>query len=122
MDHILQRNKTNPAWNISKGRFFEDAKLVLQKAKQIAGGRPEKIITDGLYRYAAAIKKVMGWHWRVYRRKHIVDSGIGKNSFIERVNREVKRRIKWFSTFQTLEGAQTFFTLWFYHYNTHALT
>lgn len=105
------------AWNISKGRFFKDAKKVFQDALKIAGVRPEKIITDGLYQYAAAIKKVMGWKWNVYREKHIIDSGIGKNALIERLNREIKRRVKWFSTFQTMRGAKSFFGLWFYHYN-----
>ena len=45
-----------------------------------------------------------------------------KNAFIERLNREIKRRLKWFSFFQALEGATAFFGLWFYHHNTHALT
>ena len=105
------------AWHISKGRFFKDAKKLFQMARDIAGTRPEKIITDGLYQYAAAIKKVMGWHWRVYRKKHIIDSGIGKNAIIERLNREIKRRFKWFGTFHSLKGAEAFFGLWFYHHN-----
>lgn len=105
------------AWHISKGRLFTDAKLVLQKAKQVAGGKPEEIITDGLWQYQAAIKKVMGWHWREYRRRHTIHSGIGKNAFVERVNKEVKRRIKWFSTFQALKGAESFFKLFFSNFN-----
>lgn len=105
------------SWHISGGRFFEDAKKVLKEALQTAGVRPEKIITDGLWQYQAAIKKVMGWHWREYKRRHLVDSGIGKNALIERLNREVKRRVKWFSTFQSLSGALAFFGLWFYHHN-----
>ena len=59
----------------------------------------------------------MGWKWNIYKKKHIIDSGIGKNAIIERVNREVKRRIKWFSTFQSLKSARSFFGLWFYHFN-----
>ena len=105
------------AWHISKGRFFKDAKFLMQKALHVAGSRPERIITDGLYQYSAAIYKVMGWHWREHEKRHIVDSGIGKNWFIERLNREVKRRTKWFSTFQALEGAKAFFSLWFHHWN-----
>ena len=109
------------SWHISKGRFFTDAKIVLQKAKQIAGGNPEKIITDGLYQYDAAIKKVTGWHWRTYRKKRFKESGIGKNAVLERVNREVKRRIKWFSTFQAPDGAKAFFKLFFFHFNKNKL-
>lgn len=91
------------SWRITKGRFFKDAKNLMQDALNVAGTRPESITTDGLYQYAAAIKKVMGWQHYTYKRKHIIDSGIGKNWFIERLNREIKRRIKWFSTFQSLE-------------------
>ena len=105
------------SWRITKGRFFKDAKNLMRDALNVAGIRPKLIITDGLYQYAAAIKKVMGWHWREYRKRHIVDSGIGKNWFIERLNREIKRRIKWFSTFQSVEGANSFFSVWFYHFN-----
>ena len=105
------------SWHISKGRFFKDAKRVLKDALLVAGTRPEKIITDGLYQYAAAIKKIMGWHWKIYRKKHVIDSGIGQNWFIERLNKEIKRRIKWFTTFQSTTGALAFFSLWFYHWN-----
>lgn len=105
------------SWHISRGRFFKDAKYVLQKALDVACVRPEKIITDGLYAYAAAVKNVMGWHWRVFRKKYFIESGIGKNAIIERLNREIKRRFKWFSTFQSMKGAMAFFGLWFYHHN-----
>lgn len=105
------------AWHISKGRFFADAKRVLADALQVAGVRPEKIITDGLWQYQAAIKKAIGWNYREQKKRHIIDSGIGKNAYIERLNREVKRRTKWFSTFQSLEGALAFFGLWFHHHN-----
>jgi transposase-like protein len=120
---FCKENKKVLAWHISQGRFFEDAKTVLKKALQKTSGiLPEKIITDGLYQYAAAIKKVMGWNWRIQKEKHIIDSGIGKNAIIERLNKEIKRRIKWFSTFQSMKGAKAFFGLWFYHYNTLHLT
>lgn len=105
------------AWHISKDRTFEDAKFLLSSALQVAGARPETITSDGLWQYPAAIKKTIGWNWREQKQRHIIDSGIGKNAPIERVNREVKRRIKWFSTFQSLEGAKAFFALWCYHFN-----
>tara|TARA_Y100000294_G_C8499757_1_gene314326 strand:- start:106 stop:900 length:795 start_codon:yes stop_codon:yes gene_type:complete len=116
---IVRCRDTNQvlSWLISKKRLFKHAQKLMQDALNIAGTRPEKIITDGLYQYAAAIKKVMGWKWNIYRQNHIIDSGIGKNWFIERLNREIKRRIKWFSTFQSLEGAKTFFSVWFHHIN-----
>jgi putative transposase len=110
------------AWHISQGRLYEDAKIVLKKALQVARARPEKITTDGLYQYASAIKKVIGWNWREQKKRHVIDSGIGKNAIIERLNREVKRRIKYFSTFQSTQGALAFFGLWFYHHNQKHIT
>lgn len=105
------------SWYISKDRFYKDARYVLQKALENAKVKPELVITDGLYAYRAAVKKLLACHWRIYRKKHLVDSGIGKNAIIERLNREIKRRVKWFSTFQSMKGALAFFGLWFYHYN-----
>ena len=105
------------SWHISRMRTHKDALKVFKKALSIAGTRPETITTDGLYQYQSAIKKAIGWNWRAQKKKHIISSGIGKNAIIERLNREVKRRLKWFSTFQTLSSALAFFGLWFYHYN-----
>jgi len=111
------------AWHLSKTHLLKDAKAVMQKALEVSNGvRPERIITDGLWQYPVAIYKVMGWTWKEQKKHHVQDSGIGKNAFIERLNREIKRRVKWFSTFQALQSAQAFFGLWFYHHNSLKLT
>jgi transposase-like protein/DNA-directed RNA polymerase subunit RPC12/RpoP len=110
------------AWHLSATRLLKDAMILLRKAKDCSGFRPEKIITDGLWQYPVAIYKVMGWSWNEHKRRHIIDSGIGKNAFIERLNKEIKRRVKWFGTFQALASAKAFFGLWFYHHNTLFLT
>ena len=104
-------------WHISKTRLLKDAIAILRKARARVTKRPETIVTDGLWQYGTAIKKIMGWHWRVQQKRHIFDSGIGKNSFVERVNREVKRRTKWFSSFQAEHGAGAFFQLFFHNFN-----
>jgi transposase-like protein/DNA-directed RNA polymerase subunit RPC12/RpoP len=106
------------AWHISQTHLLKDALAVLHKAKKrVNGVRPEKIITDGLWQYNYAIFKVIGWSWKEHKERYLIDSGIGKNAVIERVNREVKRRVKWFSTFQALRGAEAFFKLFFSHFN-----
>ena len=112
-----KENKQVLAWHISKRRTIKDAKIVLKKALDLVKIKPEKIITDGLLQYVTAIKKVIGWNYRVQKENHIIDSGFGLNAILERVNREVKRRIKWFNTFQSIEGANVFFNLFFYHFN-----
>lgn len=106
------------AFHISQTHLLEDATAVLLKAKQrVNGARPEKIITDGLWQYNVAIKKVMGWHWLVHKEKYVIDSGFGLNAIIERVNKEVKRRYKWFGGFQAIESAESFFNLFFHYFN-----
>ena len=105
------------AWHISKKRTIKDARILLRAAMDVAGIRPKRVITDGLCSYEYAIKKEIGWNCREQKKRHIISSGIGRNWFIERLNREIKRRIKWFSTFQSIKGAKAFFGLWLYHFN-----
>lgn len=106
------------AWHLSPIIVLKHAMTVLQKAKQrVNGRRPEKIVTDGLWQYNVAIYKVMGWNWKEHKIRYVKDSGIGKNAAIERVNREIKRRYNWFSTFQSQQGAESFFKLFFSYYN-----
>jgi transposase-like protein len=115
---FCKESKQVIAWHVSKKRLITQARVVLKKAMEVSKGvRPEKIITDGLWQYPVAIKKEIGWHWTEQKIKHEVHSGIGKNSLVERVNKEVKRRFHWFGSFQALEGAEAFFGLFFYHFN-----
>ena len=109
------------SWHISKKRTYLEARKLFRNALKTARTKPSEITTDGLWEYRTSIKKIMGWSWQQYSKRHHIESGIGKNAIIERLNREIKRRIKWFSTFQSMEGANNFFHLWFYHFNlTHS--
>lgn len=101
------------AWHLSKFHSYNDCLTVLQQALLNTGTRPAMIITDALWQYQAAIRKVFGYKHVAHR----IESGVGKNARIERINREIKRRTKWFSTFQSIEGLKAFFNLFFYHYN-----
>jgi len=110
------------SWRISKKRTIKHARLLFRAAMQVAQVRPKQVITDGLLQYVYAIKKEIGWNYKEQKKRHVVSSGVGRNWFIERLNREIKRRIKWFSTFQSFRGATAFFSLWFYHYNQRKLS
>lgn len=110
------------SWHISRKRRIKDARMLFRAAMRVAGARPKQIITDGLEQYNYAIKKEIGWNYKEQKKRHVVSSGIGRNWFIERLNREIKRRVKWFSTFQSFRGATAFFALWFYHYNQRKLS
>ena len=114
---IVYDRKGVLSWHISKTRRIKDARILLRAAMRVSGVRPKMIITDGLEQYNYAIKKEIGWNYKEQRKKHVVSSGIGRNWFIERLNKEVKRRVNWFSTFQSKKCAVAFFGLWFYHFN-----
>jgi len=106
------------SWHISKKHLFKHAKQVMRTAlHNNRNVKPKEIITDGLWQYPAAIYKVMRWNWKEHKKRHIISSGIGKNAILERLNREIKRRLKWFSTFQSTRGALAFFGLWLHHHN-----
>ena len=79
---------------VSRKRRIKDARIVLRKATQTIQKRPERIITDGLEQYKRAISKEISWNWKEQKIRHAVSSGIGKSAILERVNREVKRRVK----------------------------
>jgi transposase-like protein/predicted RNA-binding Zn-ribbon protein involved in translation (DUF1610 family) len=104
------RNKLVLSWHLSRDRSCEDIVDVLHKAVDNAGFRPAEIVTDGWHAYEWAVKKVFGWRCV----KHTVESGLGHNNPVERQNREIKRRVKWFSSFRTLEAAENFFTVFFF--------
>lgn len=110
------KNKLVLSWGLSRDRSREDIERVLGRALENAGFRPQEIVTDGWGAYRDAIRKVMGYRYV----KHTVESGLGHNNAIERQNREVKRRTKWFSSFRTLGAAENFFILFFFVRNFRA--
>ena len=116
---VIRCRKTGQvlAWHISKKRTIADSKNLFGNALRVTTLVPKRVFTDGLYAYKKAIYKVMHWNYREHKKRHCIVSGVGPNWFIERLNREIKRRTKWFSTFQSLEGAKAFFSLWFHHWN-----
>ncbi|HIH37337.1 DDE-type integrase/transposase/recombinase [Candidatus Woesearchaeota archaeon] len=72
------------SWHISKKCLFKHAKKLFEKAIEVAQIRPKKIITDGLYQYAAAIKKTIGWNWKVHlKQRFFISSGSLKNTWMK---------------------------------------
>ena len=114
-----RKTRTIISWFFSRYRTYEDARAVMYKTKEKAG-RPLTIVTDGLWEYIRAIRKT--WGWRNNPHYRVVGAAFGPNSVIERLNREIKRRMKWFSTFQSKEGAINFIEQWINYYNMEKLT
>lgn len=105
------------SWHLGD-RSYECARIVLLKAKKKAG-IPTVITTDGLWDYIRAIRKLF---WKDTIHYRVIGAAFGPNSVLERLNREVKRRIKWFSTFQSFECANHFLENWVNNYNTEKVT
>lgn len=106
-------NKLILGWELSRERSSIAIQTALRRAIENAGFRPKEVISDGYNAYPRAVKKVMGWRFV----KHIVIEEFHENNPIERQFREVKRRVKWFSTFRNVEAARNFFTIFFFAYN-----
>ena len=107
------------SWHLSKARTLIDAKKVIHEAR-MKTQRPEEVFTDKLPAYKRVIKKEFGWRQNPH--EETKNAAFGPNSRIERLNREVKRRIKWFSTFQNTERAKNFIQNWVNQYNTEKFT
>lgn len=101
------------AWKIRKQSNPEEIVSLFKEAIENAGFRPQEIVTDGCFHYPWKIKKAFGWRFV----KHRVEKGLGHNQKIERHFREVKRRLKWFSSFRTMESAEAFFRMYFFAHN-----
>lgn len=101
------------AWHVSNNRRKKNAKIALEKAIENAGGEPTTIISDGYMGYASIFKQ--------YPATHIIDSAFGLNALIERLNREIKKRLKWFKCNVSRELVETLLALWFhaYHHRFH---
>lgn len=102
------------AWHISETRTEQDAVELFNKALKATKHRPELLTTDQLAQYPLALQKVLG---RIYV-KHVIVYDLGPNNGIERFFREVKRRLKWFTTFRAKHSPYAFFHMYFYchHY------
>jgi transposase-like protein len=93
---FASKEKLVLAWHISKTRTEKDAIQLFKKAWKTTQHTPEILTTDGLAQYPLALQKVLGRK----NTHHIGVEEFGPNNYIERLFREIKRRIKWFSTFR----------------------
>ena len=101
------------SWGLRRESQAEEIVHILKQAIENAGFRPAEIVTDGCFHYHWKIKKAFGWRFV----KHRIEKGLGHNQKIERHFREVKRRVKWFSSFRTKESAEDFFRVFFFVHN-----
>jgi transposase-like protein len=85
------------ASEVTKHRYVEDAREVLQEAKEVANGQiPDFIVTDKLPAYKQAITKEF-FTLKNPRTKHVKLKSIKEgtnNNMIERVNGTVRERVK----------------------------
>jgi transposase-like protein len=116
---------------ITENRNIEDARLVFQKAKETAKGRPELIVTDGLWSYEKAVKKEFST-WRLPRTLHIrLESVRAKrnNNLIERYHSTFRERDKVMRGFKAkrtakelTEGFRTYYNFIRKHHSLNGLT
>ena len=93
---------------ISNRREIEDARKVFVKAKSIARGKPDFVITDGLRAYQDAFKKEF-FTLKNPRTKHIRLASLRNkisNNLVERLQGTIRERDKVMRGFDTDETAQ----------------
>jgi transposase-like protein len=82
---------------LAKTRRQHDAIALFRESVKNAGMRPRRVVTDAFLLYEFAVLRAFGGKFVT----HTVDSGFGENAKIERFRREIKRRVRRFSTFQS---------------------
>lgn len=95
--------------NVTEGRFEEDARAVLKKAKETAGTNPEFVITDGLQAYREGVKKEF-YTLKGMKTEHLRASSFRKgaitNNLIERYHGTFRERDKVMRGFKSMPTAQ----------------
>jgi transposase-like protein len=84
------------AQEVADTKYVHDARLLFQKAKEVAGKRPLKLITDGAQNYQRAFKREF-YTARNPQSVHVRDIRLGgqvHNNKMERMNGEVRDREK----------------------------
>ena len=77
---------------ISKSRKVEDAQKAFRQSKRAGKKKPKLIITDGLQSHKAAFKSE--FHENRFSTRYAINSGFGLNSFIERMQENIREREK----------------------------
>lgn len=116
---------------ITENRNIKDARLVFQKAKEMAKGRPELIVTDGLWSYEKAVKGEFST-WRLPRTLHIRLESVRarrNNNLIERYHSTFRERDKVMRGFKAkhtarelIEGFRTYYNFIKPHHTLNSLT
>lgn len=122
---IVSDSKSNIiAIHISFERDCNNAKIVLQKAKEIAGFSPEIIVSDGLRGYEKACKKVFGGNAR-HVTAHFEGIGIVHNKKLMKISNNRAERVNEFPAlwlhvcrgFKRLDRAILFVEFFVINYN-----
>ncbi|MEM3555957.1 MAG: DDE-type integrase/transposase/recombinase [Candidatus Micrarchaeia archaeon] len=106
-------NKLVLSWRLARDNNCKELEAALRQAVENAGFRPREIVSDGNVHTPYAVKQAFGWRFV----KHRIERGVGHNNPVERNFREVKRRVKWFSSFRSRKSAEDFFTVFFFAHN-----
>ena len=116
---IDEKTKFLVATLLSEERTIVEAKELFKKSKEISVIKPDTIVTDGLWAYEDAIKKVF-LTWRVPHTTNIRSVGINTretNNVIERLHGTLKDRLKVMRGLKKFHTAQAILSGWFVYYN-----
>jgi transposase-like protein len=107
------------AIHISEDRDGKEAIDFFRKSLELAKTKPQVLITDGLWAYAKAYKKVFWVRYKTERPEYIRSLGIrsGATNKVERLHGTLKDKTKPLRGFKKLDSTKTILTGWMTHYN-----
>jgi len=101
------------ACQVTETRYVKDARIPLQKAKEVTTRRPDAIVTDGLQAYRQAIRTEFYDHTAPIQNPHIRLKDFEtkpNNNILERLNGTFRERTKVMRSLDSSVGAQEFVT------------
>jgi transposase-like protein len=103
------------ATRLSRHRSASDAEKIIEQGIFTAHAKPEKIITDGLTSYAAAMSGLRKKHSIQFN--HASGSHLSRNNRVERLNNTLRERTKTMRGFSNMRSAQRFADGYRFYYN-----
>ena len=107
------------ASRLSQGwdRGIDDAEAVLRLARETAKGKPDVLVTDGLFAYERASHWALGWRHCKHERRVSWREGKGSTNLIERKIQTTRMRMKTMRCLKGLETGQNWLDGAQVHYN-----
>jgi len=107
------------ALHISENRDAKEAIALFKKGLEFAKAKPKVVVTDGLWAYGKAYRKILWSRYKARRPKYMKFAGLGSGmtNHIERLHGTLKDKTKPLRGFKKMWSMEAILTGWMVHYN-----